>query len=417
MKTGERYSDKFIFLAARSSTMESKRIHCTDFHFPGDNSVLGSVAAMGRRCSKSHLLRCAIALALGFVAVMAERNLNMKMTVSGKSTGDVLREKIADLYVLRNSLQRTNKPPQVLSLPKPVLDNNGRDYSNHTAPLSRTTVGDMVLNMATEDLDLKLENRILPFSSVWSGMKSLIAMKNYGGGILSRMLPNTQFLRRVMKIRNEMDPGLRDYLMDKYNGMISNLAPFSEKIGVPSSVLDRLKLQNGNHDMQWFYVDKLLESSTMEDLIRKLPSLVPAVSPYVAIDSNSIQSRTDEELVSDQEPDATVNGHKKKYTSYGIRLGTRRIRPTKGDEDIGTASLAGPDRTGYEYSSYADQYGLYGHDSYDTYGKGYDEYSSGKGYGGGSGGHGHDSKGYESYSYHKGKDYYVCTPWAVASNH
>ena len=292
---------------------------------------------------------------LGTAFVCVAFVIDLKL-IASNTTGDLLRAKVADLYSLRASFQQRNK-------------------------------------LALNTTDLTPQSR--PFGSAWSSLKSLIGpsaqLSNVQSSAVNHLLPNAQLLRKIAKISAEMDPGLKKSLVDRYNGMVSNFSAFtSQKFGLPAFLFNKLKLQNVPIDVQWTQVEQLLQSNTLEDLFRAVPSLTPAVKP--------VQSRTDEELVSDQEPDATVNGYKKKYSSTGIRLSTRhRIGSNKGDEDV---SLASPDRTGYEYSSYADQYGLYGHDSYDTYGKGYEDYS--KGYGGG-GGHGHDSKGYESYSYHKGK--------------
>ncbi len=81
-------------------------------------------------------------------------------------------------------------------------------------------------------------------------------------------------------------------------------------------------------------------------------------------DPDSIQSRTDDEFISDQEPHATSKG-KKKY-----RLPTRLYRKGEGE---------GPGRKGY--GSYGDQdraYGLGTGPSYDSsYGKGYEDYYTG----------------------------------------
>ncbi|CAG7835417.1 unnamed protein product [Allacma fusca] len=347
-------------------------------------------------------------LIIGFGSVLQTQGFgNLFPTLNffkSKTLEEVARRRIADLHSMRNQLQKNRMQNNLKSISVPTLSVANVTF-DHKQPVNDSFSS--IINATSLDIFMKpLENRVAPLSNMWGSLRSIFSMKETRDGFLSRVLPNSHVLLKMIKMRNEMDPSLREYLTAKYNNILTTLVPYSEKIGVPTFVLNAMKI-SPEKDLHWQVIEKLLETSSVEELIHCIPDF--SFKPNLALESNSlndpVQSRVDEELVSDQEPDATIKGQKKKYSSYGIRLGNRRNRPNKGDLAIAATSsgIVGPDRTGYEYSSYADQYGLYGHDSYDTYGKGNDDYSSSNN---NNKGYASAHKGYDDYSYRnlKGTD-------------
>lgn len=145
--------------------------------------------------------------------------------------------------------------------------------------------------------------------------------------LASFMMPKKAVLKRLLEIKGNLEPSLKHYLTDKYNGFLSSLIPYSENIGVPPFVLNSMKIPQ-DFDPRWQIIESLLETrGGVDQFLHNLVSgnFTGGKLPEV------IESRTsdDTELISDQEPDANGQGYRKAPQQQQFYLSSFKKRVMK----------------------------------------------------------------------------------------
>lgn len=327
----------------------------------------------------------------GIIIKFIDSNQN-KSFLMNRSFNEIAKEKLANLQQLREQLVRrkykesqtqqlTNSQGQTFSYINGTTDEN---KNKNIVPVFRINENTQSSNLVLNGIADSRQQQFWP-----------------------NVLPKVDILRRLARMRKKLDPNLRNYLTTKYNDFLTNLGEYSGSIGISPFVLNSLKITQ-NFDQSWNFIEQMLETSSLEQFLSTLPdfatlakqkfgSLTSFDTMQSANSNDIVKGRSDDDFISDQEPQATSKG-KKKYG--GLRLSNRVKVYRKG-----SSGEYEPHRSGYEYGTgtAGDQYGLYSHSSYDSsYGKGYDDYYSTKTL--------HD-KGYGDYSGKnslKGKHFNVC---------
>jgi len=140
-----------------------------------------------------------------------------------------------------------------------------------------------------------------------------ITAKQPRDGLFDKFLPKRDILKSLVEIREKVEPEVKRYLTDKYNLLLNNLVPYSETIGVPPYVLNSMKIPQ-NFDPRFQALKTLIEFSIDRQNLNKSR----ATDNESKSTSLGMQSRSsdDQDLVSDQEPDATMKRPKKYQHVY-----------------------------------------------------------------------------------------------------
>lgn len=242
------------------------------------------------------------------------------------------RQKLSTLRYLRNKLNdHTNNKVQFIQDSRVGEVKNGTVATTTTASPNRTKTQSAV--------NISVSKREEAFGSVFKNMDSLLSFttgplrnmitsKPGIESLASMMMPKRDVLKKLLEIKGHLEPSLKRYLTDKYNGFLSSLVPYSENIGVPPFVLNSMKIPQ-DFDPRWQFIKSLLESQGgIEKFLHKMVNgeFKVGKSPEV------VQSRSGDEteLISDQEPDASGKGYRKQQQFYLSSFKKRHMKPGGG---------------------------------------------------------------------------------------
>jgi hypothetical protein len=235
--------------------------------------------------------------ALCFLIVSSVQSWSMFPIFKNTSFEKYTKEKISSLKNLRGILHGSHKSDQPIinKMPEKVVFINTNK------------------NVTSKECNDGTSNRDFDCDKSLASNSSIIIPQESRDGLFNKFLPKRDIIKSISDIRERVEPEVKRYLTDKYNLFLNNLVPYSETIGVPPYVLNSLKIPQ-NFDPRWQVMKSLMESSIET---RNLNGSRNSWGSSEKSSLKDIQSRSDDQdLVSDQEPDATLKGQKKYQHVY-----------------------------------------------------------------------------------------------------
>lgn len=229
------------------------------------------------------------------------------------------------------------------------LANSSQSFTTKPAikPLQREdTIGSLLRNM----------DNLISFTA--GPLRTMITSKQGIESFASMVMPKRDVLKKLLEIKGHLEPSLKRYLTDKYNGFLTSLVPYSENIGVPPFVLNSMKIPQ-DFDPRWQFIESLLESKggieqflhtiVNSDFKGEIPSKLPE-----KIESRSVDET---ELISDQEPDAMGQGYRKQQQLYLSSFKRRLMKPSGGKVRLMQQQIVANGRPSMDYDGLLDQTG------------------------------------------------------------
>lgn len=178
-----------------------------------------------------------------------------------------------------------------------------------------------------ESLANILKNRDT-FFSFMAPLKKMIYSKKGIDTLASMMASKRDLFRKLLEIQGTLEPTVRRYMTDKYNGFLTSLIPYSENIGVPPFVLNSMKIPQ-DLDPRWHLIQTILKSQGgMESFLRTLLKGEAFAKMPDVIES---RSGDETELISDQEPDAMGQAYRRNPQFFMSSFKRRLMKPGPGN--------------------------------------------------------------------------------------
>lgn len=223
------------------------------------------------------------------------------------SIGNFTREKLASLKNHRNRLigEMTGTKAVVNSTRTTESETLVENLSS-AAPTTQTPW----TPSPTEEVDLS--NSTLPLISRESLLQELQQILPNKDEVFNKI---NEVGDKLVEMKERLEPEVKKYLTEKYNSFLNNLIPYSETIGVPTYVLNSLKIPQ-NFDPRLHLIESLMKSSHVTKVVNSIQDL----GILKKRTGESIQARSggDEDFVSDQEPVTKYHYHSKPVTASQI---------------------------------------------------------------------------------------------------
>lgn len=279
------------------------------------------------------------------------------------------RQKLSTLRHLRNKLNEyeensvtrttttTTIPPATIKsylLIKPTTAHVS--FSNSSASFIKNPEGKPSRREETIGSLLRNMDNFISFTA--GPLRKMITSKQGIESFASMVMPKREVLKKLLDIKGHLEPSLKRYLTDKYNGFLTSLVPYSENIGVPPFVLNWMKIPQ-DFDPRWQFIESLLESKG--GIEKFLHTIVNSdfEGKFISKLPEKMESRSadETELISDQEPDAMGQGYRKQQQLYLSSFKRRLMKPNGGKVRLMQQQIIANGRPSLDYDALLDQTG------------------------------------------------------------